>query len=155
MFSIEKTITFYARFKLLHLPLLVSGNAKLRLRFQAGKNEQRSLILSQSISCSIHTVFVSYLISSILHRELFYIILSIFTLLTRISGFLFLDDVVYMENSKHRDEYVQNDVGKVWQGSSRRYSGKPWVFGQFDDTVLPASRFILQRGCELATEETP
>ena len=56
-----------------------------------------------------------------------------------------LDDVVYMGSSKLRDEYVQNDVGKVWQGSSRRYSGKNWVFGQFDDTVLPASCFVLQQ----------
>ena len=67
-----------------------------------------------------------------------------------IDDFLFhfcisLDDVVYMESSKLRDEYVQNDVGKVWQGSWRRYSGKHWVFGQFDDTVLPASCFILQQ----------
>ena len=50
-----------------------------------------------------------------------------------------------MGSSKLRDEYVQNDVGKVWQGSSRRYSGKNWVFGQFDDTVLPASCFVLQQ----------
>ena len=67
-----------------------------------------------------------------------------------IDDFLFhfcisLDDVVYMESSKLRDEYVQNDVGKVWQGSWRRYSGKHWVFGQFDDTVLLASCFILQQ----------
>ena len=56
-----------------------------------------------------------------------------------------LDDVVYMESSKLRDEYIENDVGKVWQGSWQRYSGKHWVFGQFDDTVLPASCFILQQ----------
>ena len=60
-----------------------------------------------------------------------------------------------MENSKHRDEYVQNDVGKVWQGSSRRYSGKPWVFGQFDDTVLPASCFILQKGMRAGDRGNP
>ena len=67
-----------------------------------------------------------------------------------IDDFLFhfcisLDDVVYMESSKLRDEYVQNDVGKVWQGTWDSYIGKPWVFRQFDDTVLPASCFILQQ----------
>ena len=56
-----------------------------------------------------------------------------------------LDDVVYMGSSKLRDEYVQNDVGKVWKGTWDSYSGMPWVFGQFDDTVLPASCFILQQ----------
>ena len=62
-----------------------------------------------------------------------------------------LDDVVYMESSKLRDEYVQNDVGKVWQGTWDSYIGKPWVFRQFDDTVLPASCFILQQ-CETMRE---
>ena len=56
-----------------------------------------------------------------------------------------IHDVVYMEKSKYRDEYVQNDVGKVWQGNYRRYHGKKWVFGQFDDSVLPACCFILQK----------
>ena len=76
-------------------------------------------------------------------------------LVTRILILLISDDVVYMENSKHRDEYIQNDVGKVWQGSSRRYSGKPWVFGQFDDTVLPASCFILQKGMRAGDRGNP
>ena len=60
-----------------------------------------------------------------------------------------------MENSKHRDEYVQNDVGKVWQGTYRSYSGKPWVFGQFDDTVLPASCFILQKSMKAGDRGNP
>jgi transglutaminase 1 len=55
------------------------------------------------------------------------------------------DDVVYMEDEELRKEYIENDVGKVWQGSWRRYSGKPWVLGQFDDAVLPACCFVLQK----------
>ena len=55
------------------------------------------------------------------------------------------DDVVYLEDEELRKEYVENDVGKVWQGTWRNYGGKPWVFGQFDDAVLPACCFILQK----------
>ena len=56
-----------------------------------------------------------------------------------------LEDVVYLEDEDLRKEYVENDVGKVWQGTWRSYGGKPWVFGQFDDAVLPACCFVLQK----------
>ncbi|KAG6457188.1 hypothetical protein O3G_MSEX010160 [Manduca sexta] len=51
------------------------------------------------------------------------------------------DDQTYMEDSKLLKEYVLQDVGKVWQG---RFS-KPWAFGQFDDVVLPACMYMLER----------
>ena len=51
---------------------------------------------------------------------------------------------MYLDDEDLRKEYVQNDVGKVFQGSSRRYGGKEWILGQFDDSVLPACCFILQ-----------
>ena len=50
-----------------------------------------------------------------------------------------------MEDDDLRKEYVQNDVGKVFQGNYPKYSGKEWIFGQFDDSVLPACCFILQK----------
>ena len=55
------------------------------------------------------------------------------------------DDVVYLEDEELRKEYVQHDARKVWQGTWRNYGGKPSVFGQFDDAVLPACCFILQK----------
>ena len=40
---------------------------------------------------------------------------------------------------------VENDVGKVWCGTYKNYSGRPWNFGQFEDSVLPACCFILDK----------
>ena len=48
-----------------------------------------------------------------------------------------------MHDDKETREYVQNDVGKVWMGTHDNYYGRPWVFGQFEDCVLPACCFIL------------
>ena len=91
----------------------------------------------------------------IFHEEYYFILKLLREMIRKYADnrrFLFhfcisLDDVVYMESSKLRDEYVQNDVGKVWQAVEKwpHYYGKHWVFGQFDDTVLPASCFILQQ----------
>ena len=50
-----------------------------------------------------------------------------------------------MDDENLRNEYVQNDVGKVFQGNYPRYTGKEWILGQFDDSVLPACCFILQK----------
>ncbi|KAI8420371.1 hypothetical protein MSG28_008888 [Choristoneura fumiferana] len=42
------------------------------------------------------------------------------------------DDQTYMEDCTLLQEYVQNDVGKVWVGPIKTTRGKPWVYGQFD-----------------------
>ncbi|XP_063366650.1 hemocyte protein-glutamine gamma-glutamyltransferase-like [Cydia amplana] len=55
------------------------------------------------------------------------------------------DDQTYMEDSALLQEYVLNDVGKVWMGPVRTERGKPWVFGQFDTDVLRAVMYMLQR----------
>ena len=52
---------------------------------------------------------------------------------------------MYLDDETLREEYVQNDVGKVFQGNYPRYQGKPWILGQFDDSVLPACCFILEK----------
>ena len=43
------------------------------------------------------------------------------------------------------DEYIQNDTGKVWVGTHRQIRSRPWVFGQFEDSVLPAALYVLDR----------
>jgi transglutaminase 1 len=61
--------------------------------------------------------------------------------------FLFVlvtDDAVYLEDEDLRREFVLNESGKVWMGSSRRPEGKRWIFGQFDDVVLPATMYLLE-----------
>jgi len=54
------------------------------------------------------------------------------------------DDAVFMENDEQRYEYVINDTGKVYTGGYRNIRGRPWVFGQFDDCVLPAACALLE-----------
>ncbi len=44
-------------------------------------------------------------------------------------------------------EYVQNQVGKVWKGGHKNIQGRPWLFGQFSASVLPACCFLLDRRC--------
>ncbi|XP_052755774.1 hemocyte protein-glutamine gamma-glutamyltransferase-like [Galleria mellonella] len=55
------------------------------------------------------------------------------------------DDQTYMEDCSLLQEYVLNDVGKVWVGPIKTTRGKPWVYGQFDAVVLPACMFMLDR----------
>eukprot|EP00918_Siedleckia_nematoides_P033728 GHVU01073272.1.p1 GENE.GHVU01073272.1~~GHVU01073272.1.p1 ORF type:complete len:769 (-),score=118.27 GHVU01073272.1:951-3257(-) len=53
------------------------------------------------------------------------------------------DDQVYMDDDASRQEYVLNDVGKVYRGSSRQISAKKWNFGQFEDSILEAAMYLL------------
>ncbi|CAM1331837.1 F13A1 (predicted) [Pycnogonum litorale] len=53
------------------------------------------------------------------------------------------EDAVYMESQTMRNEYVLNDVGKVYVGSHNNPRGRRWVFGQFEDVVLPACMLLL------------
>ncbi|ESO92905.1 hypothetical protein LOTGIDRAFT_120391, partial [Lottia gigantea] len=55
------------------------------------------------------------------------------------------DDEVYMPNSTERDEYVSNEMGRIWVGSSNSHRGRPWNFGQFDKPCLEAALFLLDR----------
>ena len=43
------------------------------------------------------------------------------------------------------EEYVLNDVGKVYTGSYKKPIGRDWAFGQFEETVLPAAVYILDK----------
>ncbi|KAG8239170.1 hypothetical protein J437_LFUL018944, partial [Ladona fulva] len=55
------------------------------------------------------------------------------------------EDAVFMEEDALRKEYVENENGKVWVGGSHRQPrGRRWVFGQFDDVVLPATVCLLE-----------
>ncbi|KAL8619445.1 hypothetical protein ACOMHN_011796 [Nucella lapillus] len=59
------------------------------------------------------------------------------------------DDVVYMEDSVSRQEYVMNDQGRIWVGSAVANRGRPWNFGQFDNPCLDAALMLLDKA-ELA-----
>lgn len=55
------------------------------------------------------------------------------------------EDLVYMEDEQLLDEYVLNDVGKIWVGPWGSSRGREWIFGQFDACVLPACESLIQR----------
>lgn len=55
------------------------------------------------------------------------------------------EDPVYMEGDSQRREYVLNETGKIWVGSYKQPKGRRWIFGQFDDVVLPATMYLLEQ----------
>lgn len=54
-------------------------------------------------------------------------------------------DLVHMPEEKLLDEYVLADVGKIWTGSDKVNQGRHWIFGQFDDCILPGVALMLER----------
>ena len=57
----------------------------------------------------------------------------------------YLDDLVHMPKEEELEEYIQNDTGKLWVGTYRQIRTRPWVFGQFEEAVLPAAMFVLDK----------
>jgi transglutaminase 1 len=58
------------------------------------------------------------------------------------------DDQVFMDNSEDLNEYVLNDVGKIWRGCHNSVRPCAWVYGQFEDIVLEACMLLLDK-CHL------
>nr|KAI8763459.1 hemocyte protein-glutamine gamma-glutamyltransferase-like isoform X2 [Biomphalaria glabrata] len=53
------------------------------------------------------------------------------------------DDIVYMSDSDLLNEYVLNDIGKLYTGSQNNITSKPWNFGQFETCVLDVALYLL------------
>ena len=51
---------------------------------------------------------------------------------------------MYLEDDQKREEFINNDKGKVYVGAYKKPRGRPWAFGQFDDVVLPVACYILE-----------
>uniref|UniRef100_A0A8C4Q815 protein-glutamine gamma-glutamyltransferase n=1 Tax=Eptatretus burgeri TaxID=7764 RepID=A0A8C4Q815_EPTBU len=47
-----------------------------------------------------------------------------------------IDDTVYMEGEDEKKEYILNETGKLYIGSSNDISSRSWNFGQFEEGVL-------------------
>jgi hypothetical protein len=58
---------------------------------------------------------------------------------------MFSDDNVYMQNDIENKEYISNDVGKLWLGTTESMEGLKWIFGQFDEDVLHSICVLLER----------
>lgn len=49
---------------------------------------------------------------------------------------LFVDDWVYLPDDNERQEYVMNEEGVIYRGTSSYPRPMPWVFGQVSIRVL-------------------
>ncbi|XP_068094142.1 protein-glutamine gamma-glutamyltransferase K [Hyperolius riggenbachi] len=55
-------------------------------------------------------------------------------------------DSVFMDNEAWRQEYVLNEIGRVYYGTEHQIGERSWNYGQFDRGVLDSVMFILDRG---------
>ncbi|NXE78224.1 TGM4 glutamyltransferase, partial [Cochlearius cochlearius] len=54
-------------------------------------------------------------------------------------------DAVFLDDEAQRKEYVLNDTGCIYVGSAYRIYTRPWNFGQFEELILDACMYLLDK----------
>lgn len=52
---------------------------------------------------------------------------------------------MFLNHPSGADEYLFNEVGKIYHGSHNKVKGRPWIYGQLRDSVLPAVCYVMDR----------